>query len=295
MRWTRTWFGDDSVKRRAVSAVRSAAHVYEMSTANARRLPSFLIIGAERAGTTSLYRYLGRHPQVMTVTLRRKGAHYFDTNFGKGIRWYRSHFPTEWTVHRRARHVGRVVTGEACPYYVFHPLVSERVRSLLPDARLILMLRDPVSRAYSQFRHELARGFEHLPFEDALDAEPERLAGEDERMRSDPTYVSFPHQHFSYLSRGRYLEQVTRWHALFPAEQLLIVDSAAFFADPDKGFREVERFLGITEISLREYPRLNARSGAEMAPATLERLREHFAGPNRRLEEYLGRAFPWGT
>jgi Sulfotransferase domain len=283
------------VKRRAVSAVRRAAHVYEMSTATARALPTFLIIGAERAGTTSLYRYLGRHPQVMTVTLRRKGAHYFDTNFGNGARWYRSHFPTERAVHRRARHVGHVVTGEACPYYVFHPLVPERVRSLLPDARLILILRNPVSRAYSHFRHEVARGFEHLAFEDALEAEPKRLEGEDERMRSDPTYVSFPHQHFSYLARGHYLEQVMRWHAQFPTEQLLVADSGTFFADPDKGFREVERFLGITELSYSEYPRLNARSGVDMAPSTLERLHEHFAEPNRRLEEYLGRAFSWGT
>jgi hypothetical protein len=287
----------NDAKERVASGVRTVGHVYEILTATARTLPTFLIIGAERAGTTSLYRYLGRHPQVMTATLRRKGAHYFDTNFGNGVRWYRSHFPTEWAIRRRARHVGigRVVTGEACPYYVFHPLVSERVRSLLPDARLILMLRDPVSRAYSHFRHEVARGFEHLAFEDALDAEAERLDGEDERMQSDPTYVSFPHQHFSYLSRGRYLEQVTRWHALFPTEQLLIVDSSTFFGDPDKGFREVERFLGIAELFLRQYPRLNARSGADMAPATLERLQGHFAEPNRRLEEYLGRSFSWGT
>ena len=284
-------------KQRLASTVRSFAHLYEMSTATARAFPTFLVIGAERAGTTSLYRYLGRHPQVMTATLRRKGAHYFDTNFGNGVRWYRSHFPTDWAIRRRTRRAGisHVVTGEACPYYVFHPLVPDRIRSLLPDARLILMLRDPVSRAYSHFRHEVARGFEHLAFGDALDAEPERLDGEDERMRGDPRYVSFPHQHFSYLARGRYLEQVTRWHAIFPTEQLLIVDSGAFFADPDKGFREVERFLGIAELSLREYPRLNARSGVEMAPATLERLREHFAEPNRGLEEYLGRTFSWGT
>jgi hypothetical protein len=157
------------------------------------------------------------------------------------------------------------------------------------------MLRDPVSRAYSHFRHEVARGFEHLVFEDALEAEPKRLEGEDERLRSDPISVSFPHQHFSYLARGHYLEQVMRWHAHFPTEQLLVVDSGAFFADPDKGIREVERFLGIAELSYREYPRLNARSGVDMAPATLERLREYFAEPNRRLEEYLGRTFSWGT
>jgi hypothetical protein len=278
-----------------LTAVRTGARLYTVPTANARLLPDFLIIGAERAGTTSLYRYLGRHPQVMGVTLRRKGAHYFDTNFNRSFRWYRSHFPSDRAARARAARIGteRVVTGEACPYYVFHPLVPERVRALLPEVRLILMLRDPVSRAYSHHLHEVARGFEHLSFEDAIDAEAERLKGEEERICREPEYNSFNHQHYSYLARGRYLEQIERWRALFPAEQMHIVDSRTFFAEPDAGYREVLRFLGLAERSLAEYPQLNARSHGRLPPEARERLSERFAEPNRRLEEYLGRTFSW--
>lgn len=285
------------IRAGAVSAVRSVAQVYALPTAGVRPLPSFLVIGAERAGTTSLYRYLVQHPQIMSATLHRKGAYYFATNFDKGVRWYRAHFPTELAMRARARraNVDRVISGEACPYYIFHPLVPERVHALLPDSRFILMLRDPVSRAYSHYQQETVRGSEHLSFEDAIKAEPERLAGEEERMLREPGYYSFHHQHHTYLARGLYLEQIQRWHASFPPDRLLIIDSAAFFKDPDTGFSEVLRFLGLTQKSLSAYPQLNARSYGRIAPETRERLREHFAEPNRRLEEYLGRSFSWGT
>lgn len=285
------------IRAGAVSAVRSVAQVYALPTAGVRPLPSFLVIGAERAGTTSLYRYLVQHPQIMSATLHRKGAYYFATNFDKGVRWYRAHFPTELAMRARARraNVDRVISGEACPYYIFHPLVPERVHGLLPDSRFILMLRDPVSRAYSHYQQETVRGSEHLSFEDAIKAEPERLAGEEERMLQEPGYYSFNHQHHTYLARGHYLEQIQRWHASFPPDRLLIIDSAALFKDPDTGFSEVLRFLGLPEVSLTVYPQLNARSYGRMAPETRERLREHFAEPNRRLEEYLGRSFSWGS
>jgi sulfotransferase family protein len=286
-----------SVKSGAVSTLRAAARLYTAPTANARLLPDFLIIGAERAGTTSLYRYLAQHPQVMGVTLHRKGAHYFDTNFDKSVRWYRSHFPSRLAARGRALRTGteRVVTGEACPYYVFHPLVPERVRALLPEVRLIVMLRDPVTRAYSHYLHEVARGFEHLSFAEAIDAEAERLEGEEKRMRGDAHYRSFNHQHYSYQARGRYLEQIERWQRLFPIEQIHIIESRAFFADPDAGYREVLRFLGLAERSLGEYPQLNARSDGRLPADARERLYESFAEPNRELEEYLGRSFSWET
>jgi hypothetical protein len=284
-----------AAKARVTSALRGVSRLYEVPTSTARVFPDFVIIGAERAGTTSLYRYLGRHPQVIPATLRRKGAHYFDTNFDKSSRWYRSHFATRLAMSTAVRRAGsrRVITGEACPYYFFHPLVPERMRALLPDVRLILMLRDPVARAYSHYLHEVARGFEQLSFEDALDAESERLAGEEERIRAQPFHVSFAHQHFSYLARGHYAEQLVRWQVAFPRDQLLIVDSGDFFADPDKGFREVTRFLAIAEMSLPSYPQLNSRTDGHMSPATADRLKAHFEEPNRRLEDLVGRSFSW--
>ena len=154
-----------------------------MVNAGSRPLPDFLIIGAQRCGTTSLYRYLEKHPQVIGAA-PSKGVHYFDVHHERSLRWYRAHFPTR---RRRDRAGDRAVTGEASPYYVFHPHGPDRVRAAVPNVRLILMLRDPVVRAFSQYQQEYARGFEDAEtFEQALELEPGRLAGERERMLADP-------------------------------------------------------------------------------------------------------------
>ena len=134
------------------------------------------MIGTQRGGTTSLYRHLVAHPQVESAT-PSKGVHYFDKEPDKSLNWYRAHFPL-------ARD-GGPISGEGSPYYLFHPLVPARVAEALPDVRVIAMLRDPVERAYSAYKQEYARGFEDAEtFERALELEPERLDGEEERMVS---------------------------------------------------------------------------------------------------------------
>jgi hypothetical protein len=257
-------------------------------TGGPRALPDFLIIGAQRAGTTSLFRYLASHPSVEAAA--RKEVHFFDLNWHRGEAWYRAHFA-------RRGHAGGVpsVIGEASPYYLFHPLAPERVASLLPAVRVIVMLRDPVSRAYSHYHHVRAHGFEHLSFEDALLAETERLRGEEERLVSDPCYRSFSHQHHSYVARGDYLPQLQRWASHVPPERTLVVVSEEFYADPDAEFRRVTRFLGVPDTSLSSYERTNSQRYPPMSPGTKASLRALFAEPNRALETWLGRSLPWAT
>jgi hypothetical protein len=258
-------------------------------------MPEFLIVGAQRSGTTSLYRYLSRHPAVVPV-LFGKGVHYFDTDFARGPAWYRSHFPT--TAHRArvARRVGvRPVSGEGSPYYLFHPLVPERVAAAIPDVQIVVVLRDPVARAYSQYNHERARGFERLPFEDAIAAEGERLAGEDERIRRDPVYRSFSHQHHSYVARGMYVKQLERWRAVLDRERILVLLSEDLFSDPDAAYRRTLAFLGVPDRSLPSYERANSRSYPAMPDGIQAALRSIFAEPNRRLAAWLGRSLPWET
>jgi Sulfotransferase domain len=254
--------------------------------AGRRRLPDFLIIGAQRCGTTSLYRYLLAHPQVRPA-YPSKGAHYFDKHPGKSLGWYRAHFPaadgTSW------------VTGEASPYYMFHPLVPGRAARALPDVKLIAMLRDPVERAYSHYQQEYARGFEgSSSFEQALGLEPERLHGERERMLADPGYDSYSLQHHSYMARGDYMDQIQAWLEHYPAEQLLIVHAEAFFADARTEVERAQRFLGLEPAGLPDYRAHNARRYSAMSPDTRERLNARFAEPNRRLYAHLGVDFHWG-
>jgi hypothetical protein len=265
--------------------------VYTSPTSHLRVLPDFLIIGAQRAGTTSLYRYLAQHPAVGPVVLT-KGAHYFDTNYDRGLDWYRTHFPTRWHAASIRRRAGvPMQTGEGSPYYLFHPLVPGRVARDLPNVKLIALLRDPVERAYSQFQHESARGFEELSFEDAIDREEERLAGEVERLFADPSYHSFEHQHHSYQARGRYAEQILAWHEVLPPERLLVLHMESFFAAPEEGFGRVLAFLGLPAWEPPAFDRYNARRYSSMDPSIRARLEASFEEPNRRLEALVGIGF----
>jgi hypothetical protein len=137
------------------------------------------------------------------------------------------------------RHGLGLRSGEASPYYLFHPHVPGRVAEHLPGVKLIALLRDPVQRAYSHYQHEVAGGFETLSFEEAIEAEPARLAGETERLLAEPLYNSFAHQHHSYVARGHYAEQLDRWRPLFGDGQLLMLSSERFFADPGRTFGRV--------------------------------------------------------
>lgn len=280
-----------------IAAGRDGLIAWNMLSAGRRPLPDFLIVGAQRSGTTSLYRYLLAHPQVLPAS-PSKGVHYFDKHPEKSLRWYRAHFPTEAARRKReARFGGPVVTGEGSPYYLFHPHAPARAAAAVPDARIIAMLRDPVERAYSHYQQEYARGFEDAEtFERAIELEPGRLAGERERMLAHPSYSSFELQHHSYMARGEYVDQLIAWREHYPEEQVLVIGAERFFADPAATYTEVLRFLGLpdppTTPSFKAY---NARPTKGMADETRARLVAHFAGPTRRLEEYLGTTMGWAS
>jgi hypothetical protein len=255
-------------------------------------MPAYVIVGAQRCGTTSLHKLLARHPGIGEPVL--KEVRFFDLHFRRGEAWYRSHFPTKLAGRLLARRAGgRYITGEASPDYLPHPHAPVRLSRTLPDARLIVMLRDPVERAYSHFQHESALGFETHDFADALEAEQERLEGEYERMEADPGYHSFALQHYSYVRRGMYADQLKRWFALVPREHMLVVRSEDFYADPAAVYRDVVRFLDMPphEPDVGD-PRNALRYGA-MEPDVRQRLRTAFAGPNRELERLLGRPMGW--
>jgi hypothetical protein len=187
------------------------------------------------------------------------------------------------------------VTGEASPYYLFHPHAPARAGEVLGDARIIVILRDPVERAHSHHAERRANGVEPLTFEEALAAEADRLAGEQERLEEDPSYRSFAHEHQSYVAQGRYADSVARWRKHFPPEQLLILCSEELFADPEGQLRRVHAFLGLPH---RRPPDLSARNPVqrELMPAALRHeLEACFASDFRRLERLVDRTFPWSS
>ncbi|MFC7647665.1 sulfotransferase domain-containing protein [Streptosporangium lutulentum] len=162
-------------------------------TARSRILPSFLIVGAQRCGTTSLYRALSQHPLMLKPVLH-KGVHYFDMAYDQGLSWYRAHFPLRPRVSRLSYRYGyRPQAFESSPYYLFHPLASARIAWDLPGVKLIVLTRDPVERAFSAHAHELARGFEtETSFARAVELEEERLAGAADDLCVSPTRRTTP-------------------------------------------------------------------------------------------------------
>jgi hypothetical protein len=261
---------------------RNAVWTFGKLTARRRPLPHFLVIGAQKAGTTALYAYLRWHPGITGPSW--KEVSFFDRHWWRGEAWYRGQFPLR---------AGERLVGEASPSYLFHPLAPERARSLVPDAKLVALLRNPVDRAYSQYQHEVALGREPLSFEDALAAEDDRLAGEVERLVEDPRAFSRAWWDHTYAARGRYAEQLERWLAVFPREQLLVVPTEELGERPAETYAAILAFLGAEPYELPSYPRVFDRDYEPMRPETRAALAATFAEPNRRLEALLGRTFGW--
>ncbi len=280
------------------NGVKHALMRYGEFTAMRRPLPNFLIIGTKRGGTTSLWNYLLGHPLVPRLfpAWNTKTSHYFEEHWSKGERWYRSHFPTR---RQRAllaqRHGAPCRVGEAAPLYMFHPLVAGRVQELMPDVRLIVLLRDPVERAYSHWKERRTEGREELDFAAALAAEPARTAGERDRLTADPYYFSEAYDWHSYRARGRYLEHLEPWLELFDRSQFLFVASESLYQDPADTYRRVLEFIDLPDHQLAGYQVFNDRRSAPMDPAVRAELTRYYRPHNAALQQRLGMRFAWAV
>ncbi|GAA2653043.1 hypothetical protein GCM10010412_020790 [Nonomuraea recticatena] len=264
-------------------------------TSGGRMLPSFLIMGAQRCGTTSLYRALAQHPLLLKPVLH-KGVHYFDVGYGKGISWYQGHFPLKVGAALLRKRYGRQpLAFESAPYYLYHPLAGERIARDLPGVKLIVLVRDPVERAFSAHSHELARGYEtESHFEYAVELEVRRLAGAEERLRAEPHSVHHSHRHHAYLARGRYAEQLDRLEPLFGRERILVIDSHRFFAEPERTYARVLEFLQMPHMGNPAFERHNGRSRPKPLPESVRQtLMEHFEVYDTQLVPWLGGDPSW--
>lgn len=257
-----------------------------------RVLPDFLIVGAQKAGTTSLYHYLKQHPQIVSAS--HKEVHFFDYNFHKGSLLYKSYFPRELEIEQRKAQLNKkVITGETSPYYLFHPLAPYRIAKLLPEVKIIILLRDPAVRTYSHYQHEVRKGRESLAFEEALEQEEKRLQGEVEKIVSNRKYCSYNHTCFSYVSRSLYLAQVKVYYKLFKQDNILILSSENFFSNTQQVYEKILDFLGLETASLGNKKAKNVGIYNKSAIPLEKQLRAYFQPHNQKLYEYLQRDFNW--
>lgn len=264
---------------------------YRRITSPIRAFPNYIIVGAQRAGTSALNYYLSQHPEIFPST--QKEVHFFDYHYQSGERWYRACFPI------KSKLIPKGITGEASPYYMFHPYALQRIKALLPNVKIIILLRDPVTRAISNYYKEFngPKKFEKSPIKEAMLNEELRLKDEYLAMKSDPFYRSLKHQCFSYKARGIYYPQVKKCFDLFGRDNVLVINSEDLLSSTESSLREVFSFLGVDlHFSIQDTQPRNVGSKRYPSPVPAEvrdYLTAFFEPHNKKLYEYLGRDFGW--
>lgn len=257
-------------------------------TSPIRRMPDFLIIGAQKCGTTSLFNYLVQHPDIGEP--HRKEISYFSYKFCRGSSWYKSFFP----IFIPGLKQDFLITGEATTEYICYPNSAKRVAQAMPNLKLITLLRNPVDRAYSHYHHTKRMGMESLSFEEAITKEDERVSRYKKKILEDKNYYHINYHYYTYLSRGIYADQIKDWPQLFNQEQILVLKSEDFFNRPSKTFKQVLEFLELPSWEPKQYKQLNSNSYQNMIDSqTREKLVDYYKPHNERLYQLLDMNFGW--
>jgi len=248
-----------------------------------RMRPSVFVVGAQKAGTTSLHALLSEHPAMRAPLV--KEVHYFDLAADRPARWYEAHFPTASDTDDGAR------AFDTTPYYLFHPQVASRIARYDPDARIVALLRDPVQRAWSHYWHEWRRGFEKLEPMAALSQETTRLPDPHFRVGDTPRDI-FAHQHYSYCARSEYDRQLERWFGCFPRANILVLRSEDLFEQPVATLARLADFLNIAPFRNMESA-LNVGRYPRPPEAVEDWLRGRLAASAEATRAMIGEEFSW--
>lgn len=247
--------------------------------------PDLLIIGTQKGKTTSLYNHLISHPQVLGAA--QKERLYFDYNFPKDVNWYRKYFPL------LARVKNQLVTGEADADYLYHLHAAERIAQTTESVKLIILLRNPVDRAISHYWLEVKRGHEKLSIHKAFEKERERIEQVKKVISTQEGFYSFEYEHYSYVDRGKYAEQIKRYLAYFDRCQMLILKSEDLSCHPQVTFDRVTKFLNLEKHTLQNTKPYNVREYPQKGYSDLKGTLSDFYRPyNRELYEMLN-VTPW--
>lgn len=245
-----------------------------MTDTNRVRLPTFMIAGSQKSGTTSLHRYLTAHSSIYFPSSPQE-LHFFDIErfFNQGLDYYKQHF-----LEVRPEHLA---VGQTSPLYIYEPKVPARIAEAFPQVQFIFILRNPVDRAYSHYWHSVKQGFETLSFEEALGQEEDRLKQSFQSRRQ-----------FSYVDRGYYARQLERFLRHFPLEQMLLLLTEEMRQDPAGVINKCCDFLGIEsqgEQIIASLPK--ARWNSTRHPRS--QFFQRFTAPWRPKKNKLSRKLIW--
>ena len=257
-------------------------------------LPNFLIIGFPKCGTTSLYEYLIQHPDIFPPI--GKEIDYFDRLYNKKNNWYKVRFPTTFQKKYNEKFLKRnFLTGEATPRYIMHPHALQRIKKTVPNAKFIVLLRNPIERAFSHYNMNVKNGYDSLSFENAVKNEQERIKGRYEKMAKNPDYYSWDYDLFAYLDQGIYVEKLKRWMKVFPKEQFLIIQSEEFLENSSKIYYKVLNFLNLDKWEPDSFTLYKKRKIINnKIPSDLRKYLSDFFKPyNEELFNLINKKFDW--
>lgn len=248
-----------------------------------RNKPNFIIAGAMKSGTTSLFYDLIKHPQIVPPKNNVKELNFFNfwypkSTFNKGFDWYVDQFED--------LNEGQI-TGEATTSYMFSSSIARCIRDNFPDMKVIFILRNPVDRTYSQYNHTKRKMIETLSFEDAIKAEENRLS----------LGRGFEKTYFSYLAKSRYSEQIYDWYTTLPNENLLVIQAEEYFNNPKEELQKVFKFLGVnSRFDASPFSHRNETEEKyknKFDHNLRKRLENYFKPYNQKLYSIIGREFNW--
>jgi len=242
-------------------------------------LPDYIIIGTQKGGTTSLQKYLTEHPDISKPI--KKEVHYFDNNYNFKLKWYKKHFPTF-----------KKIVGEASPYYIYHPLVPKRIKKNIPNVKIIILLRNPVDRAFSHYKMQYNKGLEKRTFKDAISNEKKEL--KDEIKKVEEGLYSFKHQNYSYIDRGKYYNQLINWLQYFDKKDILIIKSEDFYNNTQKEVSRIFNFLNLKDYKVNAEKKHNVGKYNIKLDEKIKRdLNKLYQPYNEKLYKLLNNNFNW--
>jgi DNA-binding transcriptional MerR regulator len=255
--------------------------------------PDFLIIGAQKAGTTSLYRYLSQHPQIRENNTWKE-IHYFDKpeNYHQGFGWYLGHFPAKLSK-------GNKLTCDATPSYLYYKHVPQLIKQDLGSIKMIAVLRNPTDRAYSAW--QMHKNFSMASYEGLKKIADERSFSEaiDQELSSD---FNSTEDLYNYIDRGKYVNQLKNYYRYFREKDILVLNINSFSTDLEYVLNRVCDFLNIENFSSEKIQNLSKQkhnagnyknNKTKADQEKLDFLKEYFAPFNESLYQLLGKRYNW--
>lgn len=263
-------------------------HFFGM-TSLLRVLPDFFVIGVGRSGTTSLYHYLDQHPSLSKSAYDELG--FFDVNFHLGLHWYRSLFPSIFTKFRIKSKTNFFMTYDVTPSYVRRPWIAKRIKKLLPNSKLIVVLRNPIDKAYSHYSNTVANFSETRSFEEVINEDMNNVLKWNINLKDDSYFGTNVEN--SKLARGFYAEQLIPWFELFPKNQILVISSEELASNTKNTVNQIFKFLNLPEYEIPNIKKVNVSKYSKMKPQTRKTLIDFFKPYNEQLFKFLDKRFDW--